>query len=243
MIRTPEEYFRLLQELGETRSATATRSFLESLFANVDFRGKRVLDIGGGDGMYSYYAALRGAREVICLEPGGDGSGCWTAATVERLQAEMPHLPVRRIPRTMQAFDDAEGFDVFLSMASINHLDEPACERLHADPAARAAYRSVFRQLQRLARPGARVIILDCARHNFFAALGMKNPLCRTIEWHKHQPPQLWAALLREEGFVAPTIRWEPLYGFGPLARRLLANRFAAFFTKSVFRLEMAKPA
>ena len=243
MVTTLEAYFRLLRVLGETRSEAATGSFLESVFGNIDVRGKRVVDIGGGDGMYSYCAALRGAAEVVCLEPGAEGAEGWTANTAERLRAEMPHLPVRRVAKTLQEFEDAAGFDVFLSIASINHLDEPACERLHADPAARATYRNVFRRLERLARPGARIIIMDCTRHNFFAALGMKNPLCRTIEWHKHQPPQVWAALLREAGFAAPAVRWEPLYGLGRPGRRLLANRFAAFFTKSVFRLEMAKPA
>jgi hypothetical protein len=36
-------------------------------------------------------------------------------------------------------------------------------------------------------------------------------------------------------------VRWEPLYRFGAAGQRLLANRVAAFFLKSVFRLEMTR--
>lgn len=239
----PDEYFGLLRDLGETRSVAAARSYFDSLFAGVDFRGRRVLDIGGGSGMYSYYAALCGAAEVICLEPEAEGAEGWTARTAERLHATLPHLPVRRLSQTVQAFDDPDGFDVLISIASINHLDEQACTRLQEDARAQETYRGVFRHLARLSRPGARIIIMDCARRNFFAALGVKNPLCPTIEWEKHQPPQVWARLLAEAGFDGPAIRWEPLYSFGAAGRWLLSNRLAAFFTKSVFRLEMAKPA
>lgn len=237
------EYFRLLRELGATRGEAMASSYFDSLFGTIDFQGRRVLDIGGGDGMYSYYAALRGAREVICLEPAGEGAEGWEASTFSRLRDAMPELPVRRVEQTIQSFEDAEGFDVLVSIASINHLDEDACTRLQDDPAAQEKYRRCFQHIGSLARPGARFVIADCTRHNFFNLLGMKNPLCRTIEWEKHQTPQLWADLLREAGFSAPQIRWEPIYRFGWVGRFVLSNALAAFFLKSCFRLEVAKSA
>jgi SAM-dependent methyltransferase len=237
-----DDYFRLLRRVGSTRGEDMARSFFDNLFGGIDFRGRRVLDIGGGDGMYSFYAALSGAAEVVCLEPGTEGAEGWTAGAVETMLAALPQLPVRRLNQTLQAYRDPDGFDILISIASINHLDEEACARLQEDPRAEDSYRQVFRHVARLARPGARFVIVDCARHNFFAMLGLKNPLCPTIEWHKHQPPQVWAKLLREAGFGGEVVRWEPLYRFGRAGRWLLSNRLAAFFTKSAFRLEMAKP-
>ena len=239
---TLQPYFSLLRQLGATRSAVMAQLLFDSLFGKLDFRGRRVLDIGGGDGMYSYYAALRGAREVICLEPEGDGAHGWNGGTFEKLRERYPVLPVRLLHRTIQEFADAEGFDILISIASINHLDEAACERLHRDPAARRTYGAVFRHIGELARPGARFVIADATRHNFFHSLGLKNPLCPTIEWHKHQPPQLWARLLGEAGFGTPRIRWEPIYHFGRIGQLVLSNAVAAFFLKSCFRLEVAKP-
>ena len=32
------------------------------------------MDIGGGIGLHSFYAASKGARQVLCLEPEADGS-------------------------------------------------------------------------------------------------------------------------------------------------------------------------
>lgn len=234
-------YLDVLAQLGVIRSQRTTRALLGDLFGGIDFRNRRVLDIGGGDGVYSFYAGIRGAREVLCLEPEADGSdGCITGA-FQRMQAALPDLPVRMERKLVQQHHDVEGYDVIIMNASINHIDEDACARLHRDARAQQIFRGVFAHIARLARPGGRLVVTDCSRRNFFAALGLTNPLCPTIEWHKHQPPAVWARLLEESGFALPRIRWEPLYRFGRAGERLLGNRYAAYFLKSMFRLEMLK--
>ena len=238
-----DAFLRLVCDLGITREPALARDYLQSMFRGVQLAGRRVLDIGGGDGMHSFYAALMGAREVVCLEPGGDGSDWAADGTFARLRAAMPDLPVHLESRTIQRYSDAGEFDVILMMASINHVDEEACVRLLDDPGARSRYRAVFAKMAALARPGAKLIIADCTRHNLFAVLGVRNPLAPTIEWHKHQAPQTWAALLDEAGFANPRISWEPLYRFGRAGRTLLSNKAAAFFLKGVFRLEMDRPS
>jgi SAM-dependent methyltransferase len=232
-----------LRRLGAIRGERMTRALMDSLFRGIDFSGRRVLDVGGGDGVYSFYAAAMGAREVVCLEPEAAGSIGGELSMFERIRAEMPHLPVRLERQTIAQFQDAEGFDVVAMIASINHLDEAACERLHKEAPARAAYRQLFAHVASLTRAGGRLIIADCTRHNFFAALGLTNPLCPTIEWEKHQGPALWARLLQQAGFQRPRVSWEPLYRWGPTVQTLLANKWAAWFLKSCFRLEVQKPA
>ncbi|HYX63737.1 MAG TPA: methyltransferase domain-containing protein, partial [Burkholderiales bacterium] len=231
----------LLCRLGVIRSARTTRALLEDLFRDVVFAGRRVLDIGGGDGLYAFYAAIRGAREVVCLEPEADGYDDRAAGVFGAIARRYPGVPVRLERTRVQEHRDADGYDVIVMNASINHVDEDACMQLTRSAEAREAFRRVFAHIGGLARRAARLVVTDCSRHNFFAALGVRNPICPTIEWDKHQPPEVWASLLEEAGFARPRVRWEPLYRFGAAGQRLLGNRVAAYFLKSMFRLEMVK--
>jgi 2-polyprenyl-3-methyl-5-hydroxy-6-metoxy-1,4-benzoquinol methylase len=232
-----------LRRAGAIRGERMTQALMDSLFRGIDFQGKRVLDIGGGEGVYSFYAAAMGASEVVCLEPEAAGSIGGEMCMFERSRLQMPHLPVRLVTQCVADYADPAGFDIVALIASINHLDEDACARLHHDAAARAGYRRIFRHIASLTRPGGRVIIADCTRYNFFAALGLSNPLCRTIEWEKHQAPETWASVLAEAGFCNPRISWEPLYRLWPAVQALLSNKVAAWFLKSCFRLEMERCA
>jgi SAM-dependent methyltransferase len=236
-----QTYLRLLRRLGAIRSERTTLALLQDLFRDVTFAGRRVLDIGGGDGLYAFYAAILGAREVVCLEPEADGYDHRWEGVFGQIAGAFADLPVRLERQRVQDHDDREGYDVIVMNASINHIDEEACTRLASSAEARQAFQHVFAHVARLAKRDARLVVTDCSRHNFFAAFGITNPLCPTIEWHKHQPPEVWARLLEEVGFSRPRVRWEPLYRFGAAGQRLLANRVAAFFLKSVFRLEMTR--
>jgi 2-polyprenyl-3-methyl-5-hydroxy-6-metoxy-1,4-benzoquinol methylase len=236
-------FFGALRRIGAIRGEQVAQALMASLFRGIDFDGRRVLDIGGGEGVYSFYAAAMGASEVVCLEPEAEGSIGGETRMFERIRGQMPHLPVRLVEQRVSDYRDAAGFDTVALIASINHLDEAACERLHTDPSARATYRQIFRHIASLTRPGGRVIIADCTRYNFFAAFGFKNPLCPTIEWEKHQAPQTWASVLAEAGFCNPRISWEPLYRMGGAVQALLSNKVAAWFLKSCFRLEMERRA
>lgn len=236
-----EQYLHALCAFGVVVNRNTTRELLRDLFRGIDLRGARVLDVGGGEGLCSFYAALCGAREVVCLEPEAAGSSARITSLLERIRGALPRLPVRPESKLLQHFHDAEGFDVVLMNASINHVDEEACIRLHRDAAAREAYGRVFGHMAGLARRGARLVVADCTRYNFFAALGCTNPLFPAIEWQKHQAPGLWARLLQEAGFRRPRVSWRPIYRFGAAGRLLTANRAAAYFLKSMFRLEMER--
>jgi SAM-dependent methyltransferase len=237
-----DNYFALLKQHGHVASIEWAKSQLGDMFDGVDLSGKRVMDIGGGSGLYSYYAACMGAKEVVCLEPGAAGSSREGMGFFDTLRAALPDAPVRLDTRTIQEYPVNEGqFDVVFMHASINHLDEPACVTLLEDPASRQKYKMVLSQVGELASSGAVLIVCDCSRYNLFAALGIKNPLMPTIEWEKHHAPEVWAELLKEASFRDPSIKWEPPYRFGRLGQLLLANRAAAYCLKSLFCLRMTK--
>jgi hypothetical protein len=141
-----------------------------------------------------------------------------------------------------QQFDPGgERFDVLFLHAVVNHLDEQACIDLHRDEAARDTFRELFGRLASMAADGAHLIVVDASPRNLWARLPVRNPFAPDIEWEKHQPPRLWAALLEEAGFSEPRISWN---SFNPLrapGRVLLGNRPVAWFLRSGFRLSMVR--
>lgn len=85
------------------------------------------------------------------------------------------------------------------------------------------------------------VIIADCSSRNFFRKLGIKNPVAPTIEWHKHQPPEVWLSLMRPAGLVEQSTVWIVPARFGDIGQVLLGNRLGAYFLSSYFRIIATK--
>ncbi len=71
-IKSVDIYLSVMVKTGLYPNKNNLKVFLNTLFKGIDFENKRVLDIGGGRGLLSLYAACKGAREVICLEPEPD---------------------------------------------------------------------------------------------------------------------------------------------------------------------------
>ncbi len=238
-----DEYLRLVEREGLWSSRRNFLFYMGYIFNNVRFEDRGMLDVGGGGGLLSFYAAAMGARRVVCLEPEGAGAGRGAGDTFERLQSSLWFSDrVRLEPARVQDFDPGgERFDIILLHNSINHLDEEACINLQRDGNAVEIYKGIFRKLSDLAKTGARLIITDCSRYNLFALLHLKNPLAPGIEWHKHQSPKLWAELACDTGFRDPVIRWTSFNRLRSPGRVLFGNKVASFFLASHFCLTMGK--
>jgi SAM-dependent methyltransferase len=235
-----EAWSAMLSEMGEP--ADNIRFYCEYLFDDVALAGKTMLDIGAGDGRYSFFAACAGARRVVSLEPEVQGSRTGMLERFERTRGLLRLEQVKLEPKRLQEYEPhGEVFDVLLLHASINHLDEQACIRLRDDPTARDTYRHLVEKLAELTAPGGMVIVSDCSNKNLFARLGIRNPIAPTIEWHKHQEPELWVRLLGEVGFGSPRIRWTSFNRLRTFGRLLLGNRFASYCLGSLFCLTMVR--
>ena len=218
------------------------KRYVQILFRDVDVSGARVLDIGGGDGRWSFAAWALGARAVTCLEPCDDGGNPEHQEVYEAMsRALMCADTVQRCPLTLQAFEPDEAYDVVLMHASINHLDEQACSRLHNCPQARRTYTRILGRIWEICSPGAAVIIVDASRHNIAPQLGIRNPWASTIEWTKHQQPRVWAQALSWSGFRPDTVHWLAPTRLGPLGEHLMGNSLAAWLTTSLFRLRATR--
>ena len=238
---SPQDCFELAAEELGYRPGNL-RFECEYTFDSVDFTDRTVLDIGAGDGATSFYAACAGAAAVVSLEPELAGSRGGSGSRFERIRNLIGADNVELRAEPLQSFDaDEQRFGVLVSMASINHLNEAACMRLQDDEHARATYLNILSKLADLAAPGAALVVSDCARRNVFGDIGVKNPVAPTIEWQKHQSPQLWAELLGQVGFYRPRIRWRSFNTLRRPGRILLGNRVAAYLLTSSFCLTMER--
>ena len=238
-----EGYFSAVIKEGLYPNRGNLRFHLQTLFKGIALENRRVLDIGGGSGLHSFYAACMGAKEVVCLEPETAGSRSGLGTRFRKLNGMLGYDQVKFEPVTFQAFEDrGKQFDIILLHNSINHLDETACINLLNDESSKAIYMDMFSKLSSLASSGAKLIVCDCSRYNFFALLRIKNPFAPTIEWHKHQTPEIWVNLLSQVGFVNPRIRWTSFNTLRSPGRFLLGNKLLSYFLRSDFRFTMEKP-
>lgn len=217
--------------------------YLDFIFKDVTFDNKAMLDIGGGKGLFSFYAGCMGANKVICLEPEMEGSDTIVREIFDRIQVDLEMEDKVIFDSTpIENFQPNQGkFDIILLHNSINHLDEEACIKLKHNKNARTIYNNKFKKLSDLANKGAKLVIVDSSRHNIFPLLKIKNPFAPSIEWEKHQHPKYWSKLLNDAGFFNSKIRWISPNRLGQLGRLVLTNGFVSYFIDSYFCLTMEK--
>lgn len=216
----------------------------EHILGSVEVEGKRVLEIGAGNGIFSCLLSMAVAKSVISLEPEleGHSQGAFSQMATNIKMLELSNIfPINKTIQDYQGTD--KSFDIIISQAAVNHFDEKACMDLHIDSNAKIVYVNLFRKLYSLLDKNGTLVFADCARKNLFSGLAKYgvNPIAKEIEWEKHQQPQLWAMLLKEAGFVNVAWRWlfpAPLW-LG--IEKLLNNSVMAYLTTSYFVIQAEK--
>lgn len=209
-----------------------------------ELAGRTMLEIGGGEGLFSLWAFTNGVQRAVILEPGGAGAkhGAAMRFMKHRQALCIPEDSIALYPQTLQEYEAESGsFDLVLSYSSINHLDERACISLSRSRKARAIYLSMLEKVYGLIGPGGWFIISDCGHGNYWRRLGARSPFARTIEWEKHQDPPVWRQLLEEVGFEFVKLDWHRFYPLRWLGR-LASNRIVALATTSQFIMTVRKP-
>lgn len=242
-----EKYRRYVDEhcLYSGRGYSVLDHRCRQLFGRVgNLEGRTMLEIGGGEGLFSLWALAHGMEKVMILEPEADGS---THGVGERFLEHRNALNIseERLSYSPRIFQEYEGenrtFDLVLSYNSINHLDERACKRLNRSKSSKFIYLKLLEKVFSLLRPRGHFIISDSGRLNFWNQIGMNSPFSPSIEWEKHQEHTVWISLLNEVGFEFVSLDW---HRFHPLRwlGRLGSNRIVARATTSKFILTVRKP-
>ena len=157
--------------MGLVANAKRVHYYLSShLFKGVDFKGKTLLDVGGGRGVYSCITSTLGATKATIVEPIAEGSNDKMMREFEKIKSLLPEntAKISLVNNTFQEFDSAETYDIVLFHNSINHLNEPACEKLPKDEEAQQIYQNIFKKLVSLTHANSYVILSDASRANIF---------------------------------------------------------------------------
>ena len=193
------------------------KKYLDWCFRRVDFTGKNVLDIGGGNGIYSYYSIACGAKKAVNLEPFASGSTFFENNKQDNI------LQIETINKTIQEFETKDKFDVIILHDSINHLDEHLFSEIHLNKEYFNQYQNLIRKILTLLNRKGTVVITDCGRSNFWGDLGLSNPFAPSIDWRLHQNPKLVLKLFDKNDFDF-NLRWSPFKRFGVI------GKFISFF-------------
>jgi SAM-dependent methyltransferase len=237
-------YREIADEFRLFRRSAAALVTVDELFGAVDCRGKDVVDVGGGNGALSVWAALNGARAVTCLEPehAGATDGVFARARTLTDAARFPNLRV--LPLTLQqyAVSTPQSADVIVCNATINHIDETACSNLGWSNDARAKYLMIAQAFVQILRPGGVLLLADCSRQNIWPALKLRSPFAKTIEWTKHQTPGVWRKLFVDSGLTYVRTTWRSQALLGEKWSWLCRNYIAAHLGASLFVIEFQNP-
>lgn len=213
-------------------------NYLKWAFNKVDFKNKIVLDIGGGNGLYSYFSKFKGAKRCINLEPLGAGSKNVNI----NLQAIPKNLKIEIIRKTIQQFNTNEKFDIIILHDSINHLDEDNFSKIHYDKNSLLSYSKLLYKITCHLKEGGTIVLTDCSRYNFWGFIGVKNPFAPSIEWDIHQSPYLIKKIFLDQGFNKIKIRWSPFKRFGLFGRLLsFFGFFPSYFMQSHYNITIRK--
>lgn len=207
--------------------------YLKWCFKSIDFQNQNVLDIGGGNGIFSYYAKHNGAKEVINLEPFSDGSTFFDFS--KKKISNQLNITVKKI--TLQEFKTDEKFGVIILHDSINHINESIFEDIHNNVTAYDEYRKIINKIISLLSPNGKILITDCSRRNFWGDIGIKNPFAPSIDWNLHQPPKLIQSFFDNDKFSF-VLRWSPFKRFGRVGRLIsFLGIIPSYFMQSHFNL------
>ena len=167
--------------------------------------GKRVLDVGTGDGTYAIEAAIRGA-DVTALDPSVDMleaariRAAQRGVSLQLCEGDVEHLPF-----------EAERFDVVLVVTVLCSVKDTAL---------------AFRELARVLIPGGTLVVGDLGRWSTWAAKRRLQALRRMSFW---RTARFWTRHELERHLTLAGLRVEATRGaiyFPPAARiaRLMAR-------------------
>ena len=158
-------FYEKIVNLGLYTNVRNLKNYLKFFFGELPLNGKRMLDIGGGNGLLSFWVVANGG-EAICLEPESDGSflGMQKNFSKIRKTLKLSEQKATLKDKTFQDFSSNEKFDIICLSNSINHLNESATLHLANDPVSANEYISYFEKMAIMLRSEGRLIITDCTK-------------------------------------------------------------------------------
>jgi len=153
-----------------------------------EVHGRRILDVGCGDGDLAARLAERGARVV-----GVDASAAMIAAAMQRAAPEQADLAFE-IAAAQDLPFPPEQFDIVVAVTILCFVENAA---------------PVFREMARVLRPGGHLVIGELGKWSYWAAARRVRAWLGSPLWRqgKFRTPAELRSLARQAGLTVETVR------------------------------------
>jgi len=225
---------------GLKRTSKLNWYFRDQIFSGVDTENKKLIDIGGGNGLASIWSLMEGnCKEALVVDPLSDGSNSRMFEQFQKMKtASGVGERLQFLDGTLEDLNsEGNNFDIALMHNSINHINEEMTPMLTFSEKARNAFLKEFRSIRSLMADNGILIISDCSNRNFFGDMGIKNPIAPTINWTVHQSPHVWSSLIEASGYKCLKTTWTTRRELGRFGHAILGNKVGAYLTNSHFSL------
>ena len=226
----------LLSEAGITRSNGYDFYFSSYIYKDINLDGKKILDIGGGNGLASFHALDNSSNcSAWVVDPIAEGSNELMFEQYESMKKNYDPGRINFHRDYVDTLLEPNTFDIIVMHNTINHIGEDILEDINNSSEAYAEYVSRLKTiLDRLSSDGT-LIVADCGSKNFFGKIGLKSPFAPSIDWHLHCEPGVWRKMIEELGFSHIKTQWTARREFGVFGKIFLANRTCSYFLNSHF--------
>ena len=225
-----------LEKTGIERSNGFDFYFKNYIFNNIDIDYKKLLDLGGGNGMASFYALSSSAScSAWIVDPIAEGSNDLMWQQYNSMKERFDPERVNYHRDFIETLVFPETFDIILMHNTINHIGEDILKDVLIKESAYVEYKNRIKTIVDRLKPGGFLIVADCGTKNFLGNLGLKNPLAPSIDWKLHCDPEVWQKMIEEIGCSHIQTNWTARREFGFFGKKILANRLCAYFLNSHF--------
>ena len=229
------EFDKSLKKIGIKRSRGYEFYFKNYIFSSIDFRGKTILDVGGGNGIASFYAVkYLGAKSSLVIDPLEDGSNDEMHSQYDAF-LDLFGKGVEFYQGYTNELADEKKYDVLLLHNVINHVGEDIVHKLHYDNDTKIIFKERICDILSKGKLGGHLIVADCGRRNIFGDLKIHNPIAPTINWSIHQQPHVWQEIMEEIGCKHLKTNWTARRELGFYGKFLLSNPLISYLTNSTF--------
>lgn len=226
----------LLKEIKVSNPSGYAYYFKNYIFNNINLNNKTILDLGGGNGIASFYALHQSAScSAWLVDPIVEGSNQLMIDQFNSLRDSFEKNRICFHRDFIETLDEPKHFDIVLMHNSINHIGEDIIEKALYKEEEYVEYVHRIKVITDRLKPGGDLIVADCGQRNFWGDLGLRSPAAPSIEWNLHCEPNIWQEMIEKAGSQHISTKWTARREFRTFGKLFLANRLCSYMLNSHF--------